>query len=254
MKYEIRTTDLESYSMCPYLYKHRWEVELTPEQKDNRDIALGTGKKLHKSMQSYLSWSFNPETKERDRNEKSLELIEPELNEKESKYINNCVTLANRHNLPNFMVTENEYIAEFDVGKDKVEITWHVDWIVDSDYIVDIKSSKNKWTEDSLKHKLQRKMYPVLYALARYDKESLHEINLKFDYWIFTKQVTPQFQGFRMNVNIWQSYWEIAKLVKDYVLSDKTNSYRTNPGSSACFRCPLKKTHKCPAYAWPVKE
>lgn len=254
MKYEIRTTDLESYAMCPYLFKHRDEVELTEEQSANREKALSTGKKLHKSIQSYMSWSFNEQTKERQRNDKSLDLIEPELNEEESKYINNCITLANRHNLPNFMVTENEYVAEFEVWWDSVEVTWHVDWIVDADYIVDIKSSKNKWTQDSLKYKLQRKMYPVLYALARYDKSVLDQVNLKFDYWIFTKQVTPQFQWFRLNVNVWQTYWEIYGLIKDYVLANKTNSFRTNPGSSACFRCPLKKSHKCPAYAWPVKE
>jgi len=254
MKYEIRTTDLEEYVMCPYMHMHKKDIELTPEQQHNREKALSTGKKLHKNLQTYLTGKYNPEKDDRDRNDWAVELIEPELDETESKYIASCRSLADKHNLPNLLVTENEYTATFDVWEDQVEITGHIDWIVDSDYIVDIKSAKNKRQENSLAYKLQWRMYPVLYALARYDKSVLDDINIKFDYWIFTKQVTPQFQWFRLNVNIWQHYGEISKIVKDYVLAKKSNSFRTNPGSSACFRCPLKKTHKCPAYAWPVKE
>jgi hypothetical protein len=60
--------------------------------------------------------------------------------------------------------------------------------------MVDIKTAKSKRQESALKYKLQWKMYPVLYALARYPEEKLNDIEMKFDYWIFTKQVTPQFQ------------------------------------------------------------
>lgn len=237
----IRTTELEDFCACQYFYKHK---ESTP--KSEQATALWT--KLHRSMQSYLQWSYIPEANVRLRNEKSLELLEPELAPEERKFVNDCVSLADKNNLPNFVVTESEYKTKFVVWDYTVNITGHVDWMVDSDYLVDIKTAKQKRQEKSLLYKLQRKMYPVLFALARYPQDRLHEINIKFDYRIFTKQVTPQFQGFRLNVNVGQYYNEVYKIVKDFVLSLESGVYNTNTKSPNCYWCPLKRDGKCPAY------
>ena len=166
-------------------------------------------------------------------------MLAPELDDEEKRYIYSCINLANRHNLPNLIVTEQEYKTTIPIWDTNVNIIWHVDWLVDEDYIVDIKSAKQKWKEEALLYKLQRRMYPVLFALARYPVERLHEINMKFDYWIFTKQVTPQFQWLRINVNVWEYYNQIQAIVKDYVMSLKTGVYNTNIKSPYCYRCPL---------------
>ncbi len=248
--YEIRTTDLEEFVMCPYYHIYKKNVELTEEKKIIKEKALSLWTKWHRSLQSYLSGPFDATNNVWTRNEKSLELLEPELKWEERRLINSWVRLADEHELPNFLVTESEYKTIFQVWEDTVTVTWHIDGIVDADYIVDIKTAKQKRQEKSLKYKLQWRMYPVLYALARYDKEVLNDINLKFDYWIFTKQKKPQFQWLRLTLNVWEHYWEIYKIIKDYVMSRNTNSYQCNPGSSACFWCPLKKTWECPVYSY----
>jgi len=254
--FTIRTTELEDFVMCPYYYanKNSIEKEMDPEKKAASEKAKSTWTKLHRSLQSYLSGKYNPVSNLWERNQKSLEILEPELDEKEIKYVNSCVNLADRHNLPNFLVTESEYKTTLVVWDDNLLVSGHVDWLVDVDYMVDIKTAKSKRQESALKYKLQWKMYPVLYALARYPEEKLNDIEMKFDYWIFTKQVTPQFQWFRLNVNVWEYYWEIKRIAREYIQAKKTNSYCTNIGSPACFRCPLKRAGECPAYFNPVKE
>ena len=241
--YEIRTTELEEFVWCPYLYANK-EPKVETEWSAT---ALWT--KMHRSVQSYLSGNFNHEHKLWERNIRWTKFLEAELNPEEQKYINNCINLADKYNLPNFLVTEVEYKSKFVVWEDTVTVTWHIDWIPDYDYLVDIKSAKQKRQEKSLLSKFQRKTYPVLYALSRYPIEKLNEVNIKFDYWIFTKQVTPQFQWLRLMVNAWEYYWEVMKAVKDYVLAKKNWVFTTNTTSSNCYRCPLKKSWKCPAYS-----
>lgn len=194
---------------------------------------MDLGTKMHKSLQMYLqSW----------RNYKAQELLKEEYDPATTKFTDQVLALADRCELPTLVATELPYKAEFQVGDDTLAITGTVDGIVDTGHMIDIKSSKWLRQESQLQYKRQRRIYPVLYALARGKTEWM----MKFDYRIFTKQVKPQFQKFEMDVDISQHLDTLKRIAEQYVLAERSGIFEPNINSSACYYCPFAKDGTCP--------
>ena len=224
--YEIRTTQLEEFINCKYLYRFR------PKWTQNQ-AAMDLGTRMHKSVGSYLHSG---------RNYKAQEILKQEFDTETIRFTDACIDLVNKHDLPNLLAVELPYVAEFKVGEDTLAVKWTVDWIVDQDYMIDIKSSANLRKEEVLQYKYQWRIYPVLYSLARGKTDGI----VKFDYWIFTKQKTPQFQQFKMDVNISEHLEQLKRHAEAYVLAEKTGRFEPNIHSSSCFFCPFAKSGSCP--------
>jgi len=233
---EIRTTNLESFWLCPMKYR-KSKVDW------NKDY-FEFGKVVHNAIQAYV---FNPGIKS-----DILEFVceyKPDYCSKVWSYLN----LVDDNILAHWyraILNEVSWMIEIHYWKYKILIEWTADLIFKRDwvdwYIIwDIKTSKAEWKEWVLEKKLQRFVYTyMLWQKVWFDSV------LWFEYMIFTKHVHPRFQSL-WTYKLTQQEMEdkIKSLIVSYIYSLEHDD-RPAIKNQYCWWCPLKKNKKCPIYWW----
>lgn len=117
-------------------------------------------------------------------------------------------------------------LCELECSSYKVILSWELDWWMDWVAIWDCKTAWQKWKEDEKRWQwcYQWRFYPFMQMLAHPDVNEM-----AFNYWIFTKQKTIQFQQMEHIVTrkecerfVKEKIYEYLKLLKEWVLENKT--------------------------------
>lgn len=110
-------------------------------------------------------------------------------------------------------------LCELDCSSYKVILTGEIDWWMNGIAIWDCKTSWTKWKEDEKWEQgcFQWRFYPFMMMLANPDCDEI-----SFNYWVFTKQKTIQFQKIERTV----TREEALRFVKDkmYDYLEKLNN------------------------------
>jgi PD-(D/E)XK nuclease superfamily len=120
------------------------------------------------------------------------------------------------------------------------------DVIMRSWKIYDFKTSKSKWTDQSIQSKWQRFIYPPVYAL--YEKNS----NNEFAYIVWDKaKRDPRLMIVEQPISKQETYDLFIDLIIYYIESIRNNTYEAQPIIPwMCNACPLKPL--CPKHDNPL--
>jgi len=231
-EYYIRTTDLESFINCPYNYKFR-------EFNFNNYETFYIGKVLHTYIQHYIIRWW-------DEDKKLLQDISKWLPSSLLSYLLQAKKILDENfDKKDYTVItmERSLMINFELAEGNIILEWTIDLVLTNWHskIVDIKTANSKWSDGMLNLKHQSTIYSVLYNLAQ--KKTTGE--QEFEYWIFTKQATMQFQRIQKKVNIADALLFVRNKLSEYIQAEQNNMRWVNK-SIQCGWCSLKK--HCPAY------
>jgi len=230
--YYIRTTDLESFINCPYNYKYK------TFSMSNYD-SFYIGKIIHTYIQHYIiRWG--------DDDNLLLKEVAKWVSWKDLSYLQQTKKILKENfNKDDYTVTTSErsFMINFELEEWNIILEWTLDLILTNwkTNIVDIKTAGSKWSEWMIWLKHQSTIYSVLYNLSQ-NKTSWEQ---DFEYRIFTKQNTVQFQRIPIKINIADWLMFVIKALKEYIKAEENKEYPAKK-SLQCVWCSLKSD--CPEH------
>ncbi len=233
---ELRTTNLEKFSLCPM------EFKLGKTERSSQ--AFEFGKIAHNAIQAYL---FNPDIRK-----DILEFV-CEYKEEYCDIIWSYLNLCDHEILDHWykaILNEINWMIEIHCWQYKIFVEGTADLLLKREwvdwYIIwDIKTSKWGWKEWVLAKKLQKFVYTYLiWQKVWFDKI------FWFEYMIFTKHKHPRFQCLgKYNITQKEIEQTIESLIRAYTYS-LNHDDRPATKNDYCFFCSVKKEWKCPHYWW----
>lgn len=221
----IRTTELESFSQCPYRYKYAPQPD---PAKDSFVLwnSVDTVSKTLMMTGSRCSYILYP--RHQSKLSRYENLVEPLNTEYES------------------VTCENKQYLDIEVGEFLVTITWTPDIVVKDKntwdmWILDFKCYKQERKDEDIKKKMQYMIYPILM-----NNTMDHDAIKFFEYIVMTQHVTPRLQRIKIEFDKTKFTEKFEETVKDFVESVYFDNYKTKTDTH-CFRCPLKGNW-CPSH------
>lgn len=242
----IRTTQLENFAMCPYKYKFE------PPKFDNEE-ALQFGTFVGAILWAFRMWE--------ERWYALSDLISrqhPDIS-KYANFYNNISAYREYIKDKNTICIELKMTYEIEMWDYLLILSGTIDWLlVNNEWkyiIIDDKTSKVEWTQETMNTKIQKYLYPFL--LAQY---VWWENIVSFDYLVFTKHALPKkLKDWKDSKLKWPRFWLRSykpeqKYIEDYMFnlfdyycrSFSENLFITKQ-DIWCYYCKLRST-TCPVY------
>lgn len=258
---EMRTTNFENYSMCPFKYKF--------EQKKTDDYQpFIFWKKVHIICQAYLLWRKVWDTEYnimlRDKlcdmicRQYPNGILAKAATEKTPATIQTCERFRTYINIleeyyknEEFMIAEFTTWLEVHLWKYKIVISGSIDLLTTEYCVVDLKTASKNWTDESVRDKLQKIIY--LYNIYKL----MDKTDIRFEYAILRSDLKVEknvkLQTVKTDLDVEAIEYVLTDLCEKFAYSLENNVWPTRQWDHCRF-CQLgpKSTDKrCPLFDKP---